>query len=171
MILEKNPTTGLVLEFYGPTVEFLIAPDDDRSDFCVLKGTIPPGIAIPLHSHPDTEDFFIISGSVEGLRDDTNSCEWIPAQAGDYLHVPRGARHAWRNASGEPVVILISMTKRLGRFFQEAGRPATGAPHPVTPEDLARFAAICAKYGYWNATPEENAAVGIRVSLTPAGGT
>ena len=61
MTLEKNPTTGLVLEFYGPTVEFLIAPDDDRSDFCVLKGTIPPGVSIPLHSHPDTEDFFIIS--------------------------------------------------------------------------------------------------------------
>jgi hypothetical protein len=28
----------------------------------VLQGVIPPGVSIPLHSHPDTEDFFIISG-------------------------------------------------------------------------------------------------------------
>jgi hypothetical protein len=69
------------------------------------------------------------------------------------------------------VVNLIITTKRLGRFFQEVGRPATDAPQPVTPEELARFAAICAKYGYWNATPEENAAVGIRVSFKPTGGT
>jgi hypothetical protein len=30
---------------------------------------------------------------------------------------------------------------------------------------LARFAAISAKYGYWNAAPEENAAVGIKLSF------
>jgi hypothetical protein len=39
----------------------------------------------------------------------------------------------------------------------------TGAPLPVTPEDLARFAAVSARYGYWNATPEDNAAVGIHL--------
>jgi hypothetical protein len=41
--LEKNPTTGLVLEFFGPTLEFLTLPkDDEHNDFCMLKGTIPP---------------------------------------------------------------------------------------------------------------------------------
>jgi hypothetical protein len=80
--------------------------------------------------------------------------------------VPRNARHAWRNLSSEPVVALIITTKRLGRFLQEAGRPATGAAQPPpTPAELARFAAIVAKYGYWNATPEENAAVGIEMSF------
>jgi hypothetical protein len=52
----------------------------------------------------------------------------------------------------------------MARFFQEVGRPAAGKPQPpLTPEDLARFAAVSAKYGYWNATPEENAAVGIQI--------
>jgi quercetin dioxygenase-like cupin family protein len=169
MSLEKNPTTGLVLDFFGPTLEFLVAPDDERSDFCVLKGTIAPGVSVPLHSHADAEGFFVISGSVEGLRHDTNGYTWITAQPGDYLHVPGGARHAWRHNSGEPVVNLIITTKKLARFFLEAGRPAMGAPRPVTPEELDRFTAISARYGYWNATPEENAAVGIHVSLNPAG--
>jgi quercetin dioxygenase-like cupin family protein len=164
MSLEKNPTTGLVLEFFGPTVEFLTSPEDEHNNFCVLKGTISRGVSVPLHSHSDTEDFLVISGSVEGLRHDTEGYKWIAAKAGDYIHVPGGARHAWRNVSGEPLVNLIT-TKKLGQFFQEAGRPATGAPQPVRPEDLARFAAISAKYGYWNATPEENAAVGISLSF------
>ena len=75
MSLEKNPTTGLVLEFFGPTVEFLTSPEDEQNDFCVLKGTIPPGVSVPLHSHPDTEDFLVISGSVEGLRHDAGGLQ------------------------------------------------------------------------------------------------
>ena len=75
------------------------------------------------------------------------------------------ARHAWRNVSDSPTVELIITTKKLGQFFQEIGRAATGNPLPVTSEDLARFAEISAKYGYWNATPEENAAVGIPLSF------
>ena len=161
MSLEKNPATGRVIELFGPTVEFLTSPADDRNDFCVLRGVIPPGVSIPLHSHPDTEDFILVSGSIEGLRHDAGGYEWIPANAGDFIHVPAGARHAWRNVSGEPVVNLIITTRRLGRFFQEAGRPAANTPQPITPEDIARFAEVSARYGYWNATPEENAAVGI----------
>lgn len=33
---------------------------------------------------------------------------------------------------------------------------------------LAHFATVAAEYGYWNATPEENAAVGIHFSLSSA---
>ena len=165
MNLERNPTTGLVLEFFGPTLEFLTSPDDERNDFCVLRGTIPPGVSVPLHSHPDTEDFLVISGSVEGLRQDPEGYKWLKAKAGDYIHVPAGVRHAWRNVSTEPLVNLIITTKRLGRFFQEAGRPLAAASQPPTPEELARFATISARYGHWNATPEENAAVGIDLSF------
>jgi quercetin dioxygenase-like cupin family protein len=165
MRIEKNPTTGLVVELFGPTVEYLTSPDDQRYDFCVLKGTIPPGASVPLHSHGDTEDFLIISGAVEGLRHGAQGHAWIAANAGDYIHVPPGAPHAWRNVSGEPVIMLMITTKRMGRFFQEVGRPAIGAAQPATPEDLARFAAVSARYGYWNASPAENAAVGIELSF------
>jgi hypothetical protein len=68
MSTELNPTTGLRIDLEGPTVEFLTSPQEASIDFCVLKGVIPPGVSVPLHSHPDTEDFFIISGQVEALR-------------------------------------------------------------------------------------------------------
>ena len=62
-------------------------------------------------------------------------------------------------------VTYIITTARLGKFFQEVGRPIGSTDQPVTAEDiadfLARYASVAGKYGYWNATPEENAAVGI----------
>ena len=80
--------------------------------------------------------------------------------------MPGNARHAWRNVSGKPLLNLIITTKRLGRFFQRGGETRDGAPRPPpTSEELARFAAISAKYGYWNATPEENAAIGIQMTF------
>ena len=165
--MEENPTTGLRVDVLGPTVEYMLPPDEARDSFCVLKGVIPPGGVVPLHSHPDVEDYVVISGEIQGLRlsQDAHSHEWIVGKAGDYMHVPGGAPHAWRNVSAEPVVTLIFTTPKIGRFFQEIGRPVTPTPQPVTPEDLAHFAAVSATYGYWNATPEENATVGISLSF------
>ena len=71
MSLAKNPSTGKVLELLGPTVEFLTSPEDPQNDFCVIRGTVPPGISVPLHSHADTEDFLVISGELEALRQDS----------------------------------------------------------------------------------------------------
>jgi hypothetical protein len=37
-----------VLDILGPTVEFLTLPSEHGGVYCVLKGTIPPGVSIPL---------------------------------------------------------------------------------------------------------------------------
>ncbi|GHO50561.1 cupin domain-containing protein [Ktedonospora formicarum] len=162
MSVEKNPTTGLTIDLFGPTIEFLTAPEDAQSDFCMLKGMIPPGGFVPLHSHPETEDFFILSGKVLVLRQDNDrGDEWIEATEGDYVHIPVNVPHAFRNIGDFPVIQLIATTKRLGQFLREAGRPMTDALHPVTPEDFACSAMVGARYGFWIATPEENATVGI----------
>jgi uncharacterized RmlC-like cupin family protein len=126
---------------------------------------IPPGAFVPLHSHLDTEDFLVISGDAQVLKQVSGGYEWITGKAGDYVHVSGGVPHAWRNVSSQPVVILIHTTLKMGRFFQEVGRPVKSTPQPVTPEELAHFANVSAKYGYWNATPEENAGVGIHFSF------
>jgi hypothetical protein len=156
----KNPSTGKVLKPLGPTVEFLTSPEDPQNDFCVIRGTLPLGVSVPLHPHADTEDFLVISGELEGLRQDSQRSTWIKVKATDYIHVPSNAR----NVSGAPAVILIITTKELGQFLEEVGRPQTSIPLPVTHEDLERYAVVSARYGYWIASPEENALVGIHTS-------
>ena len=152
-----------VLDVLGPTVEFLTLPSESDSDYCVMKGTVPPGVSVPLHSHPDDESFFILSGAIQVLTQRGDSFEWLDVKSGGFVHVPGGAKHAWRNTSKDPAVGLIVTTSRLGRFFQEVGRPiAPGVPPPPpTPDDIQHFTRIAAEYGHWLGSATENAAVGI----------
>jgi quercetin dioxygenase-like cupin family protein len=154
-------TPHQVWDVFGPTVEFLTSPDDPDATFCVMRGVVPPGVVVPLHSHDDPEDFFIVAGTQQVLTQDDQGLRWCDAHAGDYVRVPAGTPHAHRNVSGQPAIDLIITSARLGRFFREVGRPSTGPNPPPTPEELAHFVALAAKYGYTLGSREENAAVGI----------
>ena len=63
----SNKKSPVVLDMLGPTVEFLVLPSESEDRYCVLKGIIPPGVSVPLHSHPDDESFFLLSGNVRAL--------------------------------------------------------------------------------------------------------
>ena len=131
-----------------------------------MKGTIPPGVSVPLHSHPDDESFFLLSGRLQALDQRKDSFKWINMKAGDFRHVPQDVRHAWKNKSNEPAVTIIVTTPRLGRFFQEIGRPVTADAFSQAPSpgDIQRFVEVAARYDHWLASPQENAAVGIKLS-------
>lgn len=154
-------TAREAFEAFGPSVEFLTWSDDEHGQFCVMRGVVPPGVTVPLHSHPDAEDFLILSGSQQVLVETDRGLHWHDARAGDYVRIPGGALHAHRNVSDEPAVDLVVTTLRMGEFFKEVGLPTAGEPIPVTAERLAHFINTTQKYGYTLATPAENAAVGI----------
>jgi quercetin dioxygenase-like cupin family protein len=154
-------TARQAFEVFGPSVEFLTWSDDEHGQFCVMRCVLPPGVTVPLHKHPDAEDFLILSGTQQVLIQTDEGLQWHDAGEGDYLRIPGSVLHAHRNVSDEPVVDLVVTTLRMGQFFQEVGVPSSGDPVPVTAEQLGHFIAVTQKYGYTLATPEENAAVGI----------
>ena len=158
-----------IRDVLGPTIQLLTLPETAAGEPCLMRGTIPPGVFVPLHSHPDPETFVAISGDVEGLAEFAGGLRWLRLRPGDVFHVPGGAKHAFRNRSAETAVMLIGSTPRMGRFFQEVGTPLTpGAqpPGPLASERVRRFLATAERYGYWNATADENARVGI--TMPPA---
>jgi quercetin dioxygenase-like cupin family protein len=161
-----DPRDAETLEVLGPVIRFLVPPDDDGAP-CVMRGTIAPGGVVPLHRHADPETFIALEGEVEGWLDRGGRDGWARVAPGDVVHVPGGVGHAWRNPSPEPAVSIIVTTATLGRFFREVGTraPAATAPTASPPPDAAveRFLAVAERYGYWNATPEENAAIGLRL--------
>jgi quercetin dioxygenase-like cupin family protein len=154
---------GEALEVFGPTVQFLTAPHSSDEAPCIIKGIIPPGGFVPIHSHPGIEAFFVISGQVEVFTDVGEKPHWIAAGPGDFIAVPGNAKHAFRNSSLDPVVQLITTTSKLGRFFQEIGRSTTRGARlsPPSPAELQHFARTSERYGYWLASSEENASAGI----------
>jgi quercetin dioxygenase-like cupin family protein len=153
---------GPAVDVLGPTIEFITQPArDDDSALCVLRGVVPPGVTVPMHSHEDAEDFYILAGTQEVLTQHPEGLEWAHARAGDYVRVPPGTMHAHRNVSAHAAVDLIITTARLGRFFQEIGEPVTG--QPPSPERVAKFVETAIRYGYTLGTPEQNSAVGIEL--------
>jgi mannose-6-phosphate isomerase-like protein (cupin superfamily) len=63
----------------------------------------PPSGPEPHFHRSISESFYVLSGIVrlyDGKR-------WVDGTAGDFLYVPEGGIHAFRNESGEPASMLI----------------------------------------------------------------
>ena len=159
-----DPNHVETISVLGPTIQFLTSPDDENGP-CIMRGAIPPGGSVPLHSHADPETFILISGVAEGLVHEREDFSWVRIDPGDVFYVPGNAKHGWRNPGREPADMYVVSTSRIGRFFREVGcRVAPGSPaRPPLQEEIARFLEVSRQYGYWNATPDENARVGISV--------
>jgi quercetin dioxygenase-like cupin family protein len=155
-----------ILDSIGPTIQVLTNVDGDEGQPCVLRGTIPAHAIVPLHSHPDPETYLPLSGQLEGLVETAHGYEWLWLGPGDVFHVPRNAKHAFRNRSHDPAVAYVATTNRMARFFRDSGLPAdprsTGT-WPPAHELLQRFLEVSRRYGHWIATARENAAVGLRL--------
>jgi mannose-6-phosphate isomerase-like protein (cupin superfamily) len=86
------------------------------------------------HFHKSiTESFYVLSGTVrlyDGQR-------WVDATAGDFLYVPEGGVHGFRNESGEPASMLILFAPGAPRepYFEGV---AAGLAH-LSEEQRAEF--------------------------------
>lgn len=152
------------VDVLGPSIQFLSSLEGDQDSLCLLKGVIPPGISVPLHSHPDEEHFYMVSGDLEVFLESSER-GWNKAAGGDFLQITGSAKHAFRNRSDECAILLVQTTIRMGNFFREIGVPGraySDAPVGPSPDALQRFLAVAEKYRYWLASPDENAAIGIR---------
>jgi mannose-6-phosphate isomerase-like protein (cupin superfamily) len=69
-----------------------------------------------------SESFYVLSGSVQ-LYD--GKC-WVEGTPGDFLYVPEGGLHAFRNESGEPASLLILFAPGAPRedYFERVGQAA-----------------------------------------------
>jgi quercetin dioxygenase-like cupin family protein len=148
---------GAVLNLpHGTRMEVLSPSREDA--YSVMRGTIPPGVNVPLHSHSDAESFYVLAGEGEVLVQTAVGLEWRILRQGEFIHIHGGTRHAWRNRSCEPLSMLIICAARLGRALQEM------AQVDATPAAIQRLTEISERYGYWLGSPEENASVGIVLS-------
>jgi len=147
----------------GTLVEFLSAPDETGTDICLIRGTIPPGVAVPLHSHPDVELFYVLEGSMECFEARDGTARWTTLGAGDAVTIPGNIKHAWRNRSPLPATAVIVTTSKMYQFFHEVTRPFDPAhpPTPPTPDEIQVLLRAAGRYGYWMGSPQENQAIGL----------
>ena len=89
----------------GNTVHYLATGASTGGLFGMYRWEMGPEPSGPdPHFHRSiTESFFILAGSVR-IYDGTR---WIDTEPGDFVHVPEGGIHGFRNESGAPASMLL----------------------------------------------------------------
>ena len=121
----------------GNTAHYLATGASTHGLFGLYRWEMGPEPSGPgPHFHRSvSESFYVLSGSVriyDGSR-------WIEAEPGDFVHVPEGGIHGFRNESGEPASMLLHFAPgapREGYFEGLAEFAASGKP---SDEELAAF--------------------------------
>jgi quercetin dioxygenase-like cupin family protein len=95
----------------GTLFEFLASPAETGSEICLIRGTIPPGVAVPLHSHSDVELFYVLEGSLEAFQFGNGIHGWLNFGPGDIVSISGNVKHALRNSSPLPVTMVLVTTQ------------------------------------------------------------
>ena len=114
-----------------------------------LEVLTPAGVpGPPPHHHEDADEFFyVISGRLGVMRGGT----WASLGPCDYMNVPRGTVHTFRNDGPDDVRVITGFEPQgFERFFLEYGIDADepGAfENSVSEATIARVIAGCAQFG------------------------
>jgi quercetin dioxygenase-like cupin family protein len=149
----------------GNVFEFMVSPADTGAEICLIRVTIPPGAAAPLHSHSDVELFYVLEGSLEAFQSRDGTPRWTTVGPGDVVSIPGNIKHAVRNSSPFPATLVCVTTSKLYEFFHEVTKPFDPdqpATQP-TPDEIQELVTATARYGYWMGSPEENRAIGLSI--------
>ena len=136
--------------YWGPgdLYTFLVTGEESEGAYFSMLAIVPPGGGPPLHTHAfEDETFYVLEGTPTfRLRD-----ERILAGPGDFVNVPRGILHCFRNLSDAPVEMILTFTPAgIERFFEETLERAldlTQDPPDNAEEVGARYAEAAPRYG------------------------
>ncbi|MEU0482965.1 MULTISPECIES: cupin domain-containing protein [Streptosporangiaceae] len=121
----------------GTVTHYLATGASTNGQFGMYRwemGPVPSGPSPHFH-RSISESFYVLTGTIR-IYDGTR---WIDTVPGDFVHVPEGGIHGFRNESGEPASMLLHFSPgapREGYFeglveFAVSGRPSE--------EELAEF--------------------------------
>jgi quercetin dioxygenase-like cupin family protein len=110
----------------GGTAHYLATGESTGGQFGLYRwemAAAPSGPAAHFH-RTISESFYVLAGTVR-LYDGK---DWINGEPGDFLFVPEGGIHAFRNESGQPASMLILFAPGAPRedYFETLARVAGG---------------------------------------------
>ena len=109
---------------------FLGTQRHSNGAFISLLTEAPTGPEIPRHYHDKvTETFFCVKGTLQMFLND----EFVLLEAGDFLHVPPGAVHAFKIMRDDTRFIGFLTPGIFENFFRYLCQPFDGHIYPLTP--------------------------------------
>ena len=150
--------TGTAPAVWGPgdLYQFLATGEETNNAFFQFEAIVPTGGGPPPHIHRrEDESFYVVSGVLEILVGDST----YEAKAGDFVFIPRGTVHRFKNLGATESVQLVTFVPAgMEGYFREVFQPVTdrkAAPPPITDELIQRMHEAAPKYGVeFPAAPE-----------------
>jgi quercetin dioxygenase-like cupin family protein len=145
----KHVPAGTGPAYCGPgdRITFLITGAETGGAFFVAEVTVAPGGGPPPHIHSrEDESFYLQQGTLAlqvGGKD-------LNASAGDFVHMPHGVVHSFKNVGNETAKLLMVATPAgLENYFAETFFPAADiADIPqLSQEVIGRATKTAPKYG------------------------
>ena len=136
--------------YWGPgdTYTFLVTGEESGGAYFSMLATVPPGAARrPTSTSTRTRR----STSWRGPAPSASATSASNAGPGDFVNVPRGVVHCFRNFTDEPMKMILTFTPAgIEKFFEETLERAldlTQDPPDNIDEVGARYAEAAPRYG------------------------
>ena len=137
-LLHRLPP-GNLSNLTAPLIVKIDRRNGGAPEFVMLTEDIPPGQAIPLHSHPHSDEIIFIHAGIGlaslGGREAT-------VTSGATIYMPRNTSVALRNTGTEPLKIAAFFSKPgYEEYLREITVPEGKVPTPLTVEELTAIRA------------------------------
>jgi quercetin dioxygenase-like cupin family protein len=121
--------TGATTWFSGETYTIKASVESTNGALGVVEASVPSGGGPVAHAHARTDEaFYVLSGEVEVL----DGGRTFMARAGDFVFIPRGVRHRFKNRGTHSARLLFLFTPAgAERFFTYGDEPRPNVRAPV----------------------------------------
>src|SRR5260370_34596810 len=115
----RKPAQGRTVAVVGDVYRFLATGEDTDGKYALWDAVVPPGGGPPPHVHSrEEEGFYVLEGEITLQVGDMR----LVATAGMFVNMPVGTPHSFKNESGQPAKMLISVAPAgLEKMFFEFG--------------------------------------------------
>jgi len=135
----------------GDRVSFLATGAVTHGSCFIIEGLAAPGGGPPPHLHHyEDESFYMLEGNITFQA----GGQTIHAKPGDFIHVPRGTVHSFKNEGKVPATALVIISPAgptgMQQFFEESFYPTTdrnATPPTISEELVKRMMAASARNG------------------------
>ncbi|HZK79415.1 MAG TPA: cupin domain-containing protein [Humisphaera sp.] len=139
---------GRTIAVVGDVYRFLATGEETNGKYAMWEAIVPPGGGPPPHVHSrEEEGFYILEGEITIHVGEKR----IVVGVGMFANMPVGTPHSFKNESGKPARMLISVAPAgLEKMFFEVGVPvvpgmATAAP--PSKEEIEKLLEVAPRYG------------------------
>src|SRR5215475_3345474 len=144
----RKPGEGRTIAVVGDVYRFLAMGEETDGRYALWEALVPPGGGPPPHVHSrEEEGFYVLEGEITFTIGDQR----LVATAGMFANMPVGTPHSFKNESGNPARMLISVAPAgLEQMFIEVGVPlpvGSTTALPPTKEEIARLLAVAPRFG------------------------